>query len=379
MSRLIGVVGAGAMGKGICQLAASSGHQVIVFDKSADALEGLIPKIKGSFSRLEEKQIQTAEESNSILEKVSTTSDINQLAQCGLVIEAIVEDLDLKKAVFRDLDGLTSPDCILATNTSSLYVGQIASACKNSERVIGLHFFNPVSRMELVEVVKAVQSAESYLETAEQIMQSWGKTTVRVSDSPGFVVNRVARPFYSESLKIYEERLADFATIDWALKELGGFKMGPFELMDFIGHDVNLAATTTVFKALNNYVRFAPSAVQQKLVSEGKLGRKTGEGFYLYQEEAKKPEPEKDLELGNIILTRVVSLIVDEALILLDENIASSEDIDKAMLKGVNYPKGPISWGQELSYSKVKTTLENLLKEKSDERYRPSKKLISLC
>jgi 3-hydroxybutyryl-CoA dehydrogenase len=289
-----------------------------------------------------------------------------------LIIEAIIENLQVKQQVFADLENVVDSDCILATNTSSLSVTLIASACQKPERVVGIHFFNPAPLMPLVEIIPAVQSDESIVENSRNIINSWGKTTVLAKDTPGFIVNRVARPFYGEAIRIYEEGIADFATIDWAMKEFGGFRMGPFELMDFIGNDINYTVTETVFRDFFYDPRYKPSFTQKRQVESKRLGRKTGRGYYNYAEGAQMPEPDRDEEKGKYIFQRVLVMLINEAVDALYLHIASREDLDIAMTKGVNYPKGLLHWCDEIGAAKIYDHLKNLQDIYGEDRYRPS-------
>ena len=238
---------------------------------------------------------------------------LRAFAGCGLVIEAVVEDIDVKRDLFSRLEGVVVDDAILATNTSSLSVTAIAASCKKPQRVLGVHFFNPPTVLPLVEIVPGLATDPDVIARVQALVDAWGKTTVVASDTPGFIVNRIARPFYGEALRIYEEGIADMATIDWAMRELGGFKMGPFELMDFIGNDINLAATKSVYEATFHDPRFKPTLTQQRLFDAGFLGRKTGRGYYDYSKDAVKPEPNKDDDLGDLIFRRILSMLINQA------------------------------------------------------------------
>ena len=290
----------------------------------------------------------------------------------GLLIEAIIEDLTVKKAEFEQLEDVVGPDCIMATNTSSLSIAAIASACKRPERAIGIHFFNPAPLMKLVEVIPAVQTHPDIVAQSVELMKSWGKETVVAKDTPGFIVNRIARPYYGEALRILEEGFADAATIDWAMKELGKFRMGPFELMDYIGNDINYTVTETVFQAFYFDPRYKPSFTQKRLVEAGYLGRKTGRGFYSYAPDAPVAEPLKNAELGRDIVHRIVSMLVNEAADALYWGVATRDDIDRAMTTGVNYPKGLLLWADELGVSHCVETLDRLYEEYHEDRYRCS-------
>jgi 3-hydroxybutyryl-CoA dehydrogenase len=297
---------------------------------------------------------------------------LGQFAECELVVEAIIEGLDAKQSLFSALEGVVSPECVLATNTSSLSVTSIAAACQSPRRVVGMHFFNPAPVMPLVEIIPGAQTSNEVVRSTKGIADGWGKVTVLAADSPGFIVNRVARPFYGESLRILEEGLADAPSIDWALRELGGFRMGPFLLMDFIGNDVNYAVTESVWRATYYDARYAPSVTQRRLVEAGWLGRKTGHGFYDYSQDASPRAATENRELGDQIVRRVVSMLVNEAADVVRWRIASPSDVDLAMTKGVNYPRGPLAWGNELGLENVIREIERLRDETGEDRYRPS-------
>lgn len=300
------------------------------------------------------------------------SEDIHDFSKCGLVIEAIIEDLEIKSHVFTQLEQIVPKGCILASNTSSLSIASIGASLSDPGKVIGIHFFNPAPLMPLVEIIPAVQTEEETLEKAKAIIDGWGKVTVLCKDTPGFIVNRVARPFYGEALRIYEEGIADFATIDWAMTELGGFRMGPFTLMDYIGNDVNYTVTETVFKAFYYDPRYKPSFTQKRHAEAGYLGRKSDRGYYNYAEGAEKPEPNKDEQLGKEILERILVMLMNEAIDAVFLNIGSNEDIDLAMTKGVNYPKGMLSWADDMGLDNVLSKLEELFHEYGEDRYRPS-------
>ncbi|HUR92738.1 MAG TPA: 3-hydroxyacyl-CoA dehydrogenase NAD-binding domain-containing protein, partial [Gemmatimonadaceae bacterium] len=257
---VVGVIGAGAMGSGIAQVAATAGHRVLLRDVDDDAAHLGLRSIGKSLDGQVAKQKLSASAAAEILARVVVASGgaggPNSFAACGMVIEAIVEDLGIKRRTFSELEDVVDAACVLATNTSSLSVTAIAEGCARPERVLGVHFFNPPVILPLVEIVPGVATAADVTASTSALIQSWGKTTVLASDTPGFIVNRIARPFYGEAIRIYEEGIADPATVDWAMRELGGFRMGPFELMDFIGHDINLATTTAVFEATGRDLRY---------------------------------------------------------------------------------------------------------------------------
>jgi 3-hydroxybutyryl-CoA dehydrogenase len=366
----VSVIGAGTMGTGIAQIAATNGHKVCLYDSFEGAIETAKTKLKKILDRLVEKERITQKDNEAILGRINFTKDIKDVSGSGLVIEAIIENLEIKQKVFTEIESLVDEECIIASNTSSLSIASIASALKKAERVVGIHFFNPAPLMPLVEIIPAVQTSESTLNKAKAIIDSWKKVTVIAKDTPGFIVNRVARPFYGEALKIYEEGVADFATIDWAMREIGGFRMGPFQLMDYIGNDINYTVTETVFTAFYFDSRYKPSFTQKRMMEAGYLGRKSGRGYYDYS--ADTPKPIEDRELGKIILWRVLVMLINEAADALFLNIATKEDIDLAMTKGVNYPKGLLAWADEIGIENVLIQLENLQTEYGEDRYRPS-------
>lgn len=368
----IGIVGAGAMGSGIAQVAAQNGHRVVIVDNHRAALEKSKAGHQKILARLVEKGRLAEGEDHKIASRISYESSLTELEGCGLVIEAIIEKLDIKQALFKHLEEVCGADAILASNTSSLSIASIAAACEKPERVLGIHFFNPAPLMPLVEIIPAITSDEAVVNKAKSLIDDWGKVTVLAKDTPGFIVNRVARPFYGEAVRIYEEGVADIATIDWALSSLGGFRMGPFTLMDFIGHDVNYAVTESVFTAFFYDPRYKPNFSQKRLVEAGLLGRKTGRGFYDYREGAIQPEPKKNEELGQSILNRVLAMLINEAADALHLGIASAKDIDLAMTKGVNYPKGLLAWADEIGLDRVLATLDGLYDEYREDRYRAS-------
>jgi 3-hydroxybutyryl-CoA dehydrogenase len=367
---IIGVVGSGAMGSGIAQVSATAGHPTIIYDTNAVALEKAKVNLTNSLNKLVEKQKITAEKAANILALTTYSSAMPDLKSCSLIIEAIVENIDVKQSVFKELESITSDTCVLASNTSSLSITSIASACVKPEKVIGIHFFNPATLMPLVEIIPGVATDMVIAHHCQALINSWGKVTVMAKDTPGFIVNRVARPFYSEALRIYDEQLADMATIDWAMREFGGFKMGPFELMDLIGHDVNYVVTETVWKQFYYDPRFKPSLTQKRLLEAKFLGKKTGRGFYDYREGSSLPEPNKDEALAKYIVNRVLCMLINEAADTKYLGIASASDIDLAMTKGVNYPKGLLKWADEIGLAQVLSTLNDLYEEYQEDRYR---------
>lgn len=367
----IGIIGSGAMGSGIAQVAAQAGHSVYVYDTREAALEQARHNMEAIFARLVEKGRFSREEADIIIGRVFFEDKLRDFEHCGLVIEAIIEKLDAKKSVFRTLEEIVSPETILATNTSSLSIAALSSGLKHPERLVGIHFFNPAPLMPLVEIIPSLQTSEAVTNAADELVKSWKKITVLAKDTPGFIVNRVARPFYSEAIKMYEEGVADIATIDWAVREIGGFRMGPFELMDLIGHDVNYVVTETVWTQFFFDPRFKPSISQKRLLEAGLLGRKSGRGFYDHGMDAVKPEPNQDETLGQQIVDRILALLINEAYDAVFMQIGSPADIDLAMTKGVNYPKGLLAWAEELGPKTVLQRLERLHTSFGDDRYRP--------
>lgn len=370
-----GVIGAGTMGSGIAQVAAAAGWKVVLFDQQSGMVEKALAGITKSLASQVSKGRITQSEADDIFNRVLPGSSLQDLAHCDLIIEAIVERHEIKASVFRELETIVSENCILASNTSSLSIASLAAACKKPERFIGIHFFNPAPIMKLVEIIPAVQTSESTRDLAHGIIKSWGKTTVLAKDTPGFIVNRVARPFYGEALRIHDEGIADIATIDFAMKSLGGFPMGPFELMDFIGHDVNYTVTETVFHAFFCDPRYMPSFTQKRLMEAGFLGRKSGRGFYDYSEGATKPAHREEHFLLKLIFDRILAMLINEAAEALHYGIAGKEDIDIAMTKGVNYPKGLFEWADQIGAPKIVDILDELFARYHDPRYRCSARL----
>lgn len=360
------------MGAGIAQVAAQAGNNVVVIDTNETVLNKAKHSLQNTLSKLTEKGKLSAEKAASIFSLISWELSINTLNESDLVIEAIVERLDIKQTLFAALEHIVSEQCILASNTSSLSVTSIASACKLPQRVIGIHFFNPAPVMELVEIVPALQTSQDIVTKSIAMIDSWNKKTVRTKDTPGFIVNRIARPFYSEAIRLYDEGVASIETIDHAMKVYGGFRMGPFELMDLIGHDVNYAVTETVWSSFYFDPRYTPSFTQKRLVEAKWFGRKSGRGFYDYADTAIKHEPELQAEVGKDICWRVLVMLINEAANALFLHVASKEDIDLAMTKGVNYPKGLLHWADEKGIAACVEKLDALYEEYHEDRYRCS-------
>lgn len=366
----VGIIGAGAMGSGIAQVAATAGCKVMLFDTNPDALVKSQSKLAKIMVRLVEKGRLNQQETDAIQAAITYVKELEAFASCDIVIEAIIENLSIKKQVFTTIESIISDSCIIASNTSSLSIASIAAALKKPERCIGIHFFNPAPLMKLVEIIPAIQTHPTTTLMAQEIIDHWGKLTVLVKDTPGFIVNKVARPFYGESLRIYEEGIADFATIDWAMKTIGGFRMGPFELMDFLGNDINYTVTETVFKAFYYDPRYKPAFTQKRLAEAGYLGRKTGKGYYDYSENAIRPIATENTILGQKIVNRVVAMLINEAADTLHFGIANKEAIDTAMTKGVNYPKGLLAWADDIGIGECVQRIDRLYDFYREDRYR---------
>jgi 3-hydroxybutyryl-CoA dehydrogenase len=367
----VGIIGSGSMGSGIAQVAAQAGNDVKLYDANDVAMAKALDNIRTGLKKQAEKGKISLITAGNISAKIKTTDRLESLGDCDLIIEAIIEDLEIKKLVFSELEMYVSEECILATNTSSLSVTAIAAACNMPERVVGIHFFNPAIIMPLVEIIPALQTPQYFVEKAVQIVESWGKTVVVAKDTPGFIVNRIARPFYSEALRIYEEGIADFKEIDNAMTE-GGFRMGPFTLMDLIGHDVNYAVTESVWRNTYFEPRYKPSVTQKRLVEAGFLGKKTLRGFYDYTRLNVDNQIVISKEKKEYIFNRILVMLINEAYCALQFNIATKQDIETAMTKGVNYPKGLLAWGEEIGLNNVAKMMDDLYDKYREERYRCS-------
>lgn len=374
----IAIIGAGTMGSGIAQVAATAGCTVKVYDTKKEALQKSEDALEKILRKITDKGKITEEEKNRIQGNISYVEKMEDLADADLTIEAIVENIDIKHKVFRQLEEIQRKDAIIASNTSSIPIAGIAAALDHPERVIGIHFFNPAPLMALVEIIPAVQTSDEVKDKVVQTISDWKKVGVLAKDTPGFIVNRVARPFYGEALRIYEEGFASFAEIDNAMKELGNFRMGPFQLMDFIGNDVNYSVTETVFKEFYYDPRYKPAFTQKRYAQAGYLGRKSGRGYYHYKDGKidtdKHPElnGEFDQEKGQQILDRILVMLINEAADALFLNIASAKDIDSAMTKGVNYPKGLLAWANEKGIDWCVKKMDELYDMYHEDRYRCS-------
>lgn len=383
----IGVVGAGTMGAGIAQVAALGGLRTVLYDPDPVALEAGGLRIGEALAKGESRGRWTQAESEAALDCMDDlASDLDDLSGCDLVIEAAPERVELKRRLFTDLAEILGPKAVLASNTSSLRVADIAEGVPHPERVVGLHFFNPPALMRLVEVVAAERSSEQALAAATEVVKRMGRVPIRAKDSPGFVANRLSRPFTLEALRMLADGVADAATIDRIVRLGGGFRMGPFELLDLIGLDVNLEIARSFFVQGGEPERWRPSPIQEQLVAEGRLGRKSGHGYHRYGEDVERnidPElgilaptldPEKLARIDDRaeeVLTRLFAQIANEAAFAREEEIASPEDMETAMKLGFNWPVGPLKFAKLIGPDRAADLLERLQAEKG-EAYAPA-------
>jgi 3-hydroxybutyryl-CoA dehydrogenase len=379
----VGIIGSGTMGIGIAQVAATAHCEVFLYDANFSQTEKSLKNLKTTLNKLAEKGKISTEKSLEIFNQIKPCQEIKELKDCDLVIEAIIENKEIKQKVFAELETYVSEKCVLGSNTSSISITSLQSELKNPERFIGIHFFNPAPLMPLVEVIPGLLTENNLVQKIVDFMKSWGKSPIIAKDVPGFIVNRIARPFYGEALRIVEENLATPEQVDDAMKSLGNFKMGPFELMDLIGIDVNFSVTKTVYQDYFFDPKYKPSLLQQRMSEAKLLGRKTGKGFYDYSEQnqesrVKNQEIVKDESLYEMIFLRIISMLINEAVEAKRLGIANNEDIETAMQKGVNYPKGLLNWGKEIGYPKISEVLQNLYEEYQEERYRQSPLLRKL-
>ena len=377
----VGVLGAGTMGRGIAQLAALGGYETVLYDVAPELAEGGAEALRGALDKGAERGRWSVDDARAAAARVETTAELAGLASCGLIVEAAPEKLELKREIFAALAAAVGPEPVFASNTSSLRVTAIAEGVPHPERVVGMHFFNPPALMKLVEVVAAERSSDTALATATEVAEQMGRTPIRAEDSPGFVANRLARPFSLESLRMLGEGVADATTIDRVVRLGGGFRMGPFELLDLIGLDVNLEIARSFFAQGGEPERWRPSPIQEELVAAGRFGRKSGHGYYEYGEgHAREADPALDIAAPTLdpellaavdpaaeeILTRLFAQIANEAAFAREEEIASGEDMETAMRLGFNWPLGPLAIGELLGPARAVETLDRLRAERGE-------------
>lgn len=373
----VGVVGAGTMGSGIAQVAALGGYETVIYDVSPELAEGGAATLRQALDKGAARGRWSADEAKAAAARVETTAELDGLAGCGLVIEAAPERVELKRDIFTKLAEILGPEAVLASNTSSLRVTDIATGVPRPERVVGMHFFNPPALMKLVEVVAAERSSEAALTAATEVGERMGRTPIRAKDSPGFVANRLARPYTLESLRILADEVAEAARIDRIVRLGGGFRMGPFELLDLIGLDVNLEIARSFFAQGGGVERWRPNPIQERLVAAGRLGRKSGHGYHDYGEGSERePDPDPDLgidaptldpeRLGQVderaaeVLGRLFAQIANEAAFAMEEDVASTGDMDTAMKLGFNWPVGPLDFAELIGPRRAVGLLERL-------------------
>jgi 3-hydroxybutyryl-CoA dehydrogenase len=387
----IGVVGAGTMGAGIAQVAALGGYETRLHDPVSTALETGIGRLHRALAKGAAKGLWSEADAESAGDRVGAAISLEDLCECDLVVEAAPEDLALKRQLFASLAETCGPNSILATNTSSLPVSAIAAEVPRRERVVGMHFFNPPALMKLVEVVATADSSPEALEVTTEVGTRMGRTPIRAKDSPGFIANRLARPFSLESLRMLADGVADAETIDRVCRIGGGFRMGPFELIDLIGLDVNLSVARSFYAQGGEPERWRPSPIQERLVDEGRLGRKSGSGFYEYGEQAHRAhDPDLGVaaptldpaELAKIdpaapeILPRLVAQIANETAFALEEEVGAPADMDIAMKLGFNWPRGPLELTELIGAERAASLLEEL-RGRHGEAYRPADRLLT--
>jgi 3-hydroxybutyryl-CoA dehydrogenase len=385
----VGVVGAGTMGAGIAQLACLAGYETHLYELDGRALAAGLERLRVALDRGVERERWTEAEAEAALARLNSDTIIEVLERCDLVIEAAPERLELKRDIFERLARISRPETVLATNTSSLSVTAIAATVPHPNRVVGMHFFNPPALMKLVEIVAGEESDEESLGHATELARRMGRTPIRARDSIGFVANRCARPFTLEALRMLGDRLASHEEIDRVCRLGGGFRMGPFELMDLIGIDVNFGVARSFHEQSFGEPRWRPHQIQARMVASGRLGRKSGRGFYRYEKEtphrerdpdvsAPRPIVDDDVLLDEVAgplapkaLGRIGAQLVNEACFALGEGVASGEDIDIAMRLGFNWPIGPLQWGTRMGWAQALGILEEL-RELEGEAYRPA-------
>ena len=372
----VGVAGAGTMGSGIAQLACLGAYETVLFDPQEEALARGADAVRSNLVRGAERGRWSSDDADAAAARLETTTQLAGLAACEFVVEAAPEDLALKRSLFGELERVCAAAAVLATNTSSLPVAEIAAEARRPERICGMHFFNPPALMELVEVVAAPATGEEAVAATVAVAERMGRTSIRCTDSPGFVVNRCNRPFALESLRILGEGIATHEQIDLVMREDGGYRMGPFELMDLIGIDVNLEVARS-FHRQRPIARWEPHPIQERMVAEGRLGRKTGAGFYEYGDGKRSatdaPGPVDDARAA--ILDRVLAQLVNEASFAADEGVAAPADIDTAMRLGLNHPRGPFEWLERLGADHLVAVLDGLRDRTGSDRYEVARPL----
>ncbi len=382
----VGVLGAGTMGAGIAQVVAEAGLGVLIHDPVTGATERARERIGGFLNRRVEKKQLSADDASAALDRIRSVTRLEDLAKTDLVIEAIPEDLELKREAFKRLDEASTPSTMLATNTSSLSVAQIAAATVRPERVIGMHFFNPVPLMALVEVIAGPMTTAAVIDSVALLARQLGKTPVVAADTPGFIVNRVQRAYYLEAFRLHEGGLAEVAAIDDAMRGIG-FRLGPFELADVVGTDINLAAGVAIYSGFFGDVRFRPALVQQRVVDSGRLGRKTGAGYYDYGTDGARGAPWAAMARTRLlpsldapqIEARILASVVNEAASAAADGVAAPGAIDTAMRLATNWPDGPLAWGERIGLASVVNTLDALHAVVPDGRYRVTPLLRALA
>ena len=391
----VGILGAGTMGAGIAQVAAMSGWTVELLDVDQLTVRTAIEGIHRRLDRLVEKGRMQAGQRDAAVTRLHTAGSPRCFGGCELVIEAVVEDIDVKTAVLRGVIERLPDNAIIATNTSSLSVTRLGEAIGRPGRTVGMHFFNPAPLMKLVEVVAGDETEPEVVDRTAGIAEGWGKVVARAADVPGFIVNHVARPYYLEALRILEEGLAGPGEIDYAMREIGGFRMGPLELTDLIGQDVNTATSRSVWEALDRPALLKPSGLQEQLVADGHLGRKTGRGVYSYEGESPVPAVEVErsplqlnetlsravsefsaaatdvsgTELDMLVFSRILVAIIVQAALAHERGVADTADIDTALKYGTNYPKGPFEWARQIGHGVCVRLLDTLNATVSDNRF----------
>jgi 3-hydroxybutyryl-CoA dehydrogenase len=384
-ARVIGVLGAGTMGSGIAQLAARSGARTLLHDPLAEALQRGAQRARDGLAKEAAKGKLSTKEADAAAARLHQVDDLSAMAECELVIEAAPERLELKHELYARLSGeIVGAECVLATNTSSLLVTAIATAASYPQRVVGMHFFNPAPVMRLLEVVAGEQSDERALSVAHKTGEAMGKTVIRAQDGPGFLVNRCNRPFGLEALRLLQERIADIETIDRIVRTEGGFRMGPFELMDLVGVDTGLEISKSFYEQSFGEPRWRPSPIAARYVAAGYHGRKSGRGYYDYSIDPYRPpdpappESAADAKVAPTdggVLERIVCQVINECAFALGEGVGSVQDIDTGMMLGLNYPRGPLAWADEMGLDHILAVLDGLWEQYREERYRAAPEL----